>query len=103
MIVFSVTLIHLIARCALQEVISTRPLVGNDAFVRPISSKDHPISTWATTRVDLAIAQDRELIVWSRIREWETFAVFVLVRIPAGANCVALLNGSVYVRLRIAC
>ncbi len=83
--------------------------MGNNAFVRSISSEDHPISTWAATCVCSFASQDGKLIVWSRIGECETFGVSVLVRIPASANCLAvlvvpvsLLNGRVYVRLDIA-
>ncbi len=101
---------HLSARCALQEVIPTRPRVSNDTFVRSISSEDDPIGAWAATRVHILACQDREFIVWSRIRECDTLVVFVRVRILASANClavlvvpVALLNGSLYVRLDVAC
>lgn len=101
---------HLSARCALQEVIPTGPCVGNDTFVRSISSEDDPIGAWAATRVHILACQDGELIVWSGIRECDTLVVFICVRILASANCLAvlivpvtLLNGSVYVRLDIAC
>ncbi len=84
--------------------------MGNDTLVRSVSSEYHPISTWAATRVHRFASQDGELIVWSRIGECETFGISVLVRIPASANCLAvlvvpvsLLNGRVYIRLDIAC
>lgn len=110
LIVLFISTTHLSTSCALQEVVPTRPCVGNDAFVPSIPSEDDPISTWATTRVYNFGSQDGELIVWSRIRKWDAFVVVILMRIHAPANClaalvvpVALLNGSVDIRLDIAC
>lgn len=81
----------------------------DDTLVCPIPSKNHPISAWATTSVDLLIAQDGEFVVRCRVWEGKPFVIFILVGVAVTTNgcavfvvAVTLLHSSVDVGLGIA-